>query len=64
MRNSLRWILKESVQREFRAAETEEGKYGSFSTDYQFVEVPFVIHTYHRYLIGRISMQMNKKIII
>lgn len=41
MRNSLRWIFKESVQREFRAAETEEGKYGSFSTDYQFVEVPF-----------------------
>lgn len=45
VRNSLRWILKESVERGFRAAETEEGKYGSFSTDYQFVEVPFVIHT-------------------
>lgn len=45
MKKSLRWILKESWQRELRAAEEEEGKYGSFSTDYQFVEVPFVTHT-------------------
>ncbi len=36
--------LKESLQKEFRA-ETEEEKYGSLSTDYQFVEVPFVIQT-------------------
>lgn len=48
MKKSLRWILKESWQRELRAAEEEEGKYGSFSTDYQFVEVPFITHTPQR----------------